>query len=355
MKSSTFLHILAVLIAYWVIVLYQPFLIDIAIAALLALATANIHQFISKIIPIRSSTKNHFIASVASTLFLAIVLFGPILYFIISLSFVISDISPLLHAITQLQNFVDANINHLPRQIAFLKPKIDQFISDSGFRDSLLNFSATLGKNTVIFLWDIALILTFYFFTHIYGKEIANFVIKVSPLEKTELSMMFNETAQVMGVVFYSSIVTAVFEGFLFGLIAWYIGYDGIFWGILYGFASLIPVVGGVILWGPLALHQLSLGHTHEAWVIALYSLIVISIIADTFIKPLIIDFINSHFVKKPTEINSLLIFFSIIAGLGAYGFWGMILGPATTALFISVLKIYSHLKMLKNSDALKE
>ena len=36
-----------------------------------------------------------------------------------------------------------------------------------------------------------------------------------------------------------------------------------------------------------------------------------------------------------------MLIFFAIIAGLTSFGFWGIVLGPAITALFIALLRIY--------------
>ena len=39
--------------------------------------------------------------------------------------------------------------------------------------------------------------------------------------------------------------------------------------------------------------------------------------------------------------INELLVFFSILAGLTAFGFWGMVLGPAITAFFMALLKLY--------------
>ncbi len=90
--------------------------------------------------------------------------------------------------------------------------------------------------------------------------------------------------------------------------------------------------------------YELARGNVVEAIIIASYSIVVISIIADTFIKPLIIKYINT-LAKIPTKINELLIFFAIIAGLSTFGFWGMILGPAITALFISILKLYELLK----------
>ena len=47
---------------------------------------------------------------------------------------------------------------------------------------------------------------------------------------------------------------------------------------------------------------------------------------------------------EEHIKINELLIFFSIIAGLSSYGFWGMIIGPAVITLMISILDLYPKL-----------
>ena len=70
-----------------------------------------------------------------------------------------------------------------------------------------------------------------------------------------------------------------------------------------------------------------------------------ISIVADTFLKPIVIKFINDRLVKIPAKINELLIFFSMIAGISTFGFWGLILGPAIVTFFISTIKLYTLLK----------
>jgi len=135
--------------------------------------------------------------------------------------------------------------------------------------------------------------------------------------------------------------VTAIFEGFLFGIIMSSYGFNGLFFGMIYGFASLIPIVGGIIVWLPVSLYAWTKIDSQTAITIALYSIIVISIIADTFVKPMIIKVIKEDFLKSTIKINSMLIFFSIIAGMSTYGFWGMILGPAITAFLIAITKVY--------------
>ena len=111
----------------------------------------------------------------------------------------------------------------------------------------------------------------------------------------------------------------------------------------MYAFSSLIPVIGGAIMWVPVSLYLYAIGEVKEAIIVALYSIIVISIITDTFIKPLIIDMIKKHMHNK-IELNPMLIFFSIVAGLSSFGFWGVVIGPAITSIFISILKFYKKI-----------
>jgi predicted PurR-regulated permease PerM len=144
-----------------------------------------------------------------------------------------------------------------------------------------------------------------------------------------------------MEIVFYSIIVTAIFEGVLFGIMMSYFGFNGVFFGVIYGFASLIPIIGGVVVWAPVSLYVWTKIDVQSAIIIASYSIVVISIIADTFIKPMIIEVIKRDFLKSTLQINSILIFFSILAGMSTYGFWGMILGPAITSFLIAITKVY--------------
>ena len=147
-----------------------------------------------------------------------------------------------------------------------------------------------------------------------------------------------------MEIVFYSIIVTAIFEGLLFGIVISFFGFNGLLLGTIYGFASLIPFVGGAVVWMPVSLYAWSTINSNSALIIAVYSVLIISILADTFIKPMIIKYIKENVLHSPTQINELIIFFSILAGMSSYGFWGMILGPAITSFLIAISKIYVEL-----------
>ena len=67
---------------YWMYLLYQPFLLSMMIAALLAVSTASMQRRIEK------QTGSVFVASALSTLSLAILFFAPLGYFLTTQVFV---------------------------------------------------------------------------------------------------------------------------------------------------------------------------------------------------------------------------------------------------------------------------
>jgi predicted PurR-regulated permease PerM len=207
---------------------------------------------------------------------------------------------------------------------------------------SALSITGKIGVFSASFLKNAFLVVVFYFFAHYYGQAVVCFLKRVVQMSVEESTLMAKELSAVMSVVFYSILATATLEGMLFGFAVSYIGYDGLLFGIMYGFASLIPIVGGVLMWLPFMIYEFSIGDSTNAIFIAIYSLVVISIIADTFVKPWIIKEINMLLLEEDdAKLNEMIIFFAIIAGLTTFGFWGMILGPAITAFFLTILKLF--------------
>lgn len=339
-KNRIFLTAIFLLVLYGMIVLFKPFLLDICIASLLAIATMPLH------VKILSSVKKPVLSSFVTTFLLCLLFFAPIVYAITALAKEALHFDP-----SYVQNTINFFSNYklnLPESLQFLEPKIKDILQNldlATISSKILTNAASFGKMGAGFFTNMILIVVFFFFANAYGREIINYIKSVLPMENKEIEMIFSEMGNVMSVVFYSILVTAFFEGALFAFIGIVYGYDGFLLGILYGFASLIPVVGGALMWIPISAYEFAHGHTIQALSIAIYSVVVISIIADTFIKPLIIKYINNKILETPTVINELLIFFAILAGLSTFGFWGMILGPAITTFFLSILKIYKMLK----------
>lgn len=338
MRPQHFLLMLFVFALYWMYQLYNAYWMPILIGSLLAISTANIQKRLLDII------KNDFYAALVSSILLAILLFAPLGYFLTTLTIQLHSVN--VDTFKHVYENIEIWINELPSSLDFFKTQLKDLTNYSNLSSiagNSLGVAANLGKYSASFLKDAFLIIIFYFFAQYYGKTIMHYIIKIIRLPQQDTTLLSLEVSNVMSVVFYSIIATATLEGALFGVMISAIGYNGLLFGIMYGFASLIPIVGGILMWAPFMVYELSLGHSNNALIIALYSIIVISIIADTFVKPLIIKYIDLTIIKSNTKINELLIFFSILAGLTAFGFWGMVLGPAITAFFMALLKLYGE------------
>ncbi len=334
-KKEYFTLALLLAVSYGIYLLYAPFWMSITVAILLAISTYHIQEGLLRL------TRNRLAASALSTLLLATLFFAPLGYFLFHFSVLLQNLDPAV--LTNIETQLRVWLSHLPPSFSRMEEKLaasmNQF--DAGaFAQNILGYASQIGSFAMSFLSGTVFILIFYFVSHYYGKDIFEFFKRSAHFPQQESTLILFEMRSVLSVVFYSTLATAVLEGALFGIAVGYMGYNGLLFGIMYGFASLVPVIGGVIMWVPFALYELSQGNTQNALFIALYTIIVISVIADTFIKPFIIKLINQKFIKPDEKVNELIVFFAIIAGLSTFGFWGMIIGPALTVLFLTLLRI---------------
>ncbi|MDK9693574.1 MAG: AI-2E family transporter [Sulfurimonas sp.] len=337
MKPQYFVAILFATSLYWMYLLYAPFLLGMIIAALLAISTSNIQNIFERLL------KSKFLAALSSSFLLALLFFAPLGYFLVTLTLKLNSIEP------EIFRNIEATVNNFladpPAYLNFLKPYMDditQEISMNSIASYVLSFTGDIGTLSMGYLKNSFLVIIFYFFAQYNGGFVVDLLKRVVQMSVEETTILARELSSVMSVVFYSIIVNAMFQGVLFGIAISYMGYNGLLFGIMYGFASLIPVVGGALMWLPFMLYEFSMGNSANAIFIASYTVVVISLIADTFIKPLIIKEINIRLLKEDdAKMNELIIFFAIIAGLTAFGFWGMILGPAITAFFLAILKLF--------------
>ena len=333
MKPQTIFAILLAASLYWMYLLYSPYMMSILIASLLAVSTYSFKRWL------RELTGSVTAAASISTLLMAILFFAPLGYFLAKLTIYLQHYDPQkLETITlYLQNIID----RAPGFFGTSKSYISDFLTSFDPADltkKALAYAATIGSISASFVKNALMIIVFYFFAHLYGLRLVTYFKRVINLPPEDARLLGEEVSSVMSIVFYSILLTAALEGALFGIAVSFMGYNGLLFGIMFGFASLIPVVGGALMWIPFTLYELSQGYTGGAIFIAVYTVVVISVIADTFIKPVIIKSIDVRLSKTETKRNELIIFFAILAGLTSFGFWGMILGPAITALFMALL-----------------
>ncbi|MFT7823723.1 MAG: AI-2E family transporter [Sulfurimonas sp.] len=336
--TITILFILSLIGAYSI---YKPFLLSIVVATLLTMATYNFTKKLNTQIGSRN------ISTAVATLSLVLIIFAPIIYLAtVGVGYAAQlDISVVNDMTSTIRKY----------ELPYFNEWFDNALSDekiAGYLQTSTTYLTAAGSVGLGFVKNMVLVLVFYFIINIYGDRFFELIRALLPVSRMRSSKMIHEVSSTMEVVFYSIIVTAIFEGLLFGMMMRYFDFNGLLFGVIYGFASLIPLIGGAVVWLPVSLYAWNKLDVQSAIFIASYSIIIISIVADTFIKPIIIKVIKEDLLKSTIEINEIVIFFSILAGMSTYGFWGMILGPAITSFLIAITKVYID---YNNTENIKE
>jgi len=336
MKKSDYiiaiLFALAILGAYSI---YQPFLLSMVVALLLTMATANVHQSFTQTI------HSERVSAILLSLLLFMILFAPIIYITTIGVQYISKID------AEIINITTSNIHQYSEGIPILDDWVNEYINNEKILENIQTSTDLItqaGTKGFGFIKNVFFVIIFYLVLNLNSERLFYLMTSLLPMKDEEGTKILTEISSTMEIVFYSIVVTAIFEGILFGVMASFFGFNGLLFGMIYGFASLIPIIGGAVVWIPVSLFAWSAINVNAAIFITMYSIIVISIIADTFIKPMIIKYIKDDILHSSTKINELLIFFSILAGMSSYGFWGMILGPAITSFLIAISKVYIEL-----------
>jgi predicted PurR-regulated permease PerM len=95
---------------------------------------------------------------------------------------------------------------------------------------------------------------------------------------------------------------------------------------------SIIPGIGSALVWAPAALILMITGSFWSGLGLALFGALVIGSI-DNLLRPIL--------VGRDTRMHELMIFFSTLGGLLAFGAMGFIVGPILAALFLTVWEMF--------------
>ena len=90
------------------------------------------------------------------------------------------------------------------------------------------------------------------------------------PLRESDRQEFLFVGANVTRSVLKSMLVIGAVQGFFSGLAFYIVGIPGVvFWGIVMGFLSVIPMIGPVIIWLPVAIYLAAQGSYWQALFLA--------------------------------------------------------------------------------------
>jgi predicted PurR-regulated permease PerM len=222
-------------------------------------------------------------------------------------------------------------------QMLFSKTGI-RILSDEGITKIQNTVAAVvpnlLGK-TAGLLGDIAMMyfILFFLLDNMGKNEIT--LKRIIPLDKDRVQPFANELESMVYSNVLGAPVLAIVQGitasigfFIFGL------NEPLFWGIICGFMSFIPVVGTAIVWIPAGIYLLLNGASWQGVGLLVFGVLVITNVDNA---------VRLVMQKKFSDVHPIVTILGVIVGVNLFGFPGLIFGPLVISYFLIMLRLYSE------------
>jgi predicted PurR-regulated permease PerM len=188
-------------------------------------------------------------------------------------------------------------------------------------------------RATAVFIFQFFVLLYTMFFFLTGGPGLLRGVLAYLPLTELDKQRMLEQFVSVTRATLKGTILIGVAQGVLGGLAFWAAGLDGaIFWGTVMTLLSIIPGVGGALIWVPAAIVLISTGEVWRGLALAAFCGLIVGSV-DNLLRP--------RLVGQDTKMHALLIFFSTLGGLLLFGVMGFIVGPILAALFVTAWEMF--------------
>ena len=178
--------------------------------------------------------------------------------------------------------------------------------------------------------FTVTLLVLFYFLRD--GQAIHEKLRSAIPLSAAETDLIVDRIAQMLRISLSGKIVVAAIQGTLGGLMFGWLGLPApIFWGSLMAVLSIFPVIGAFVVWCPAAIMFAWQGDWRNALILTGWGLLIIHPV-DNVLGPML--------VGSALRMHTLLMFFSIVGGLAAFGASGVVIGPVTVAVAVALTEL---------------
>lgn len=336
MKSQgvnlTYFTIIILTVAVIAVYILWPFVGVLIIAAILAVVLGPVHRYILGKVKGRKSLAS----ALTLTLFLFAVIIPLILVvqniFIETNSFYVSLSNRSVVSFEKINSVVESYAQKVFPQFTFdAREKIGEaslyIINHLG-----AFFAGTVSFAAKLFL---AMFALFYFLRD--GDKFKEHIIDLSPLPRRDDERVIDTLKTAINSVILSTGTVALLHAFVISIGCLVFGVPNpALCSVVVALVVLFPGLGPSLVWIPATIYLFIFGGNFPyAWVFFMIYCPILFTFNDTFIGPKLIN--------KASNIHPLLILFSILGGIIAFGVEGIILGPTVLALLFTLIRVYQE------------
>lgn len=344
LAGVVFFALIALFVLYETFVIIEPFLAPIILGAVLVTVTFSIYQ------RVRDRMHGHANRAAAVMLFLiTFVILLPALLITVLLvqeanvlvkhlqsgdatralqRLDISNRMPWLKRIAP--NFDPAAINPA-RVIMPIVQKAPAWVAEHG--------AGLIGGIAGVVIALFLVLLSAYFF-YVEGETIVAEAAALSPLPARYNHQFAENFKAVVDATFRGQVITSLTQGIFIGIGLAIAGVPGaILWGAVATVLSLLPIVGSAAVWIPAALWLYITATMGERTFFGVIFLAIWGIV----VVPIIEHVVRPWAMKGKMQLPAIPLLVSVLGGMEAFGFVGLVVGPLVFSLLMSIIDIYKR------------
>jgi predicted PurR-regulated permease PerM len=188
-------------------------------------------------------------------------------------------------------------------------------------------------RGTVSFVFHFFILLYSMFFMLIDGPSMLRTSMSYLPLRDDDKQQVKERFVSVTRATVKGTLIIGIIQGAMAGMAFAVVGIpDVAFWTAVMVVLSILPVIGAALVWVPAAIILAATGSVIEGILLAVFCALVVGSV-DNILRP--------RLVGRDTKMHDLMILFSTLGGLMAFGPIGFIIGPILAGLFVTTWEIF--------------
>lgn len=189
-------------------------------------------------------------------------------------------------------------------------------------------------QNMFSFIVQFFVMLYILFFFLKDGEILVEKMVEILPLGDKQEWKLIHRFANVARATVRGSLVVAIVQGALGGILFWAVGIPGaVIWAVIMTILSLLPVGSGII-WVPASIILIFQGDFLRGFIVLAVGALVIGLV-DNILRPIL--------VGRGAKMPDYLILLSTLGGLTWFGLSGFVIGPVIAAFFITCWQMLSE------------
>ena len=188
-------------------------------------------------------------------------------------------------------------------------------------------------KGVANFLFSLVIVLAVLFFLLRDASSFARALRRALPFGAEQNERLMALTSDLVSASVTATIAVAAVQGVIGGLTFALLGVSGyVLWGVMMFLLAFLPLVGATLVWLPAAVWLALSGSIVKGIVLALVGVLVLGNV-DNVLRPLLLS--------GKSQMNTLVLIISLMGGVSAFGFIGIVLGPLVAAILTALAESY--------------